>query len=184
MKKICIKVLALLLILSLAACSSNDDASSTSNDQTSSQEQQETVSSETTEETEEVNESKELTYGDTFTFDGFEITISNNIEWATVENQFAEENGMDVALVPVHIKNNSGETGMLNMFYYKFFGPSGVELSSLAGYFENTLDFSGELRDGAETDSYFALLYEGDGDYYIEFDNYSDKLEVKLPITK
>lgn len=130
------------------------------------------------------NEKKECTYGDTFVFDGFELTITEAIDWSQVNNQFSEQYGQDVALVPVHIKNISGETGHINMFYISLFGSKGTEVKEVSGYFENILGYSGDLRDKAEKDEYLAFLYDGDGDYYVEFKSFTEKIEVRLPITK
>lgn len=129
-------------------------------------------------------QAKELTFGDTFDFDGFTITLGTAVEWDTVQNQFSDLDGADVIKLPIHIVNNSGETGSLNMFYIKKFGSKGTALESVGSYFDGEIDYAGEMRPGAEMDSFMAILYDGDGDYYIEFDNYSENLEVKLPIAK
>lgn len=176
MKKLLIFLTSVLLAMSLTACGGNEK------EPTDSGNQQQTASNEPTPTPEP--EEKELSYGDTFTFDGFEITISDSIEWGVVENRFSDHNGSDVALVPVHVKNNSGETGKINMFNIKYFGSQGTELDVVSAYFDNCIDFAGDLRDGAEYDTYLTLLYDGDGDYYVVFENFTESVEAKLPITK
>ena len=47
------------------------------------------------------------TLGDTFTFDGFEITLGEEITYGTVENQFSEHNGKSAIRVSATIKNNN-----------------------------------------------------------------------------
>ena len=146
--------------------------------------------SENTPSSEPVNEStpepaSELTLGSTFSFDGFEITLYDTIEWDVLSNQFSDKDGSDVFLIPFHVKNNTEETGMLNPFYVKYFGSTGVSIDDISTYFDGSFGFSSdELRPGAEYDSKFALLYDGDGDYYIEFESFSEHLEVKIPVTK
>lgn len=177
MKKVVFALLACILFVS--GCGSKDEEESSKKDTP----QNESSQAEESERSEEKND--ELTFDEPFEFDGFELTISSDIEWTSIENQFSENNGADVILVPIHIKNISGETKSFNMFYLTLFGSSGVELENVDAYFDNTLGYgSSSLRDGVETDSTLALLYDGDGDYYIEFSDFFDKLEVKLPISK
>ena len=172
MKKILISLLSLMVILS--GCGSDEKAT-----------QENTESVQETDEIEDTNKADEsLSYGETFEFDGFELTISDQIEWAVVENQYSELNGQDVALIPVHIKNNSGETGNINMFYINLYGSKGTQLDGVEVYFDNVLGYNGNLRDGAEADTYLAVLYDGDGDYYVEFSSFTEKVEIKLPIIK
>jgi hypothetical protein len=125
-----------------------------------------------------------LTFGSTFEFDGLEITIGESGTWSTLDNQFNEHNGKDVLLLPVTIKNTKSDSHGLNMFQHKTFGSTGTELDNLFAYFENNIDSIGELRSGAEATGDLCILYDGDGDYYLEFDSLWDKIEVKLPISK
>lgn len=129
-------------------------------------------------------EKKEYTFGSTFEFDDVEITIGTAIEWTKVSNQFSDKNGKAVIKLPVTIKNVSDETHGLNMFYYKFYSPAGTKIETVSAYFKDDISSVGEMRSGAEKQAYIHILYEDDGDYYIEFNNYKDKLEVKLPIKK
>lgn len=131
------------------------------------------------------NDKKELTYGDTFTFDKLEITCGGQIKWTKLNNQFSDKNGADVMEVPVTIKNISDETHGLNPFYYNFYGPDGNEIDSVSTYFDNDVFQAGDMRSGATQSTFFHILYSGDGDYYIEFSTIlSDKIEVKLPVKK
>lgn len=174
MKKIIIVLIAGLLLV--AGCGSKKEEE-TSN-KNSSQIQQE-------ENSEESELDNGLSFNDTFEFDGFELTIQSDIEWDTVKNQFSEQNGAEVMLIPMHIKNISGESKSMSMFSISLYGSSGVELDSVDSYFDNTLGYDGvSLRDGTETDVYLAMLYDGDGDYYIEFSDFFNKIEVRLPISK
>lgn len=129
-------------------------------------------------------DSSQLTFGDKFTFDNLEITISDNISWDKVDNQFSDHNGKTVVRVPVTIKNISDDTHSLNMFYYKVYGSQGNELDSVSFLFDDVVDKAGDMRSGATQNTSFVFLYDGDGDYYIEFDNYKEKIEVKMHVEK
>ncbi|NLJ79072.1 MAG: DUF4352 domain-containing protein [Tissierellia bacterium] len=125
-----------------------------------------------------------LTFGDTFEFDGFEIEMGSDYSFDVVDNEFSDHDGESVAVVPVTVTNKSGETNSFNMFFYTIFNSSGTEAESIMAYFDNSLEFMGDLRDGATGEANIYILYDGDGDYYLEFDNFSEEVEVKLPIEK
>nr|DAH37285.1 MAG TPA: protein of unknown function DUF4352 [Caudoviricetes sp.] len=122
--------------------------------------------------------------GDTFTFDNLEITIGTEIGWDTVKNQFSDLNGRDVIRVPATVKNIGDETHGLNMFYYTMYGAKGAELSLVGSYFDDSISDAGDMRPGGSQTAYFYMLYDGNGDYFIEFNNYKTKLEVKIPVAK
>lgn len=126
----------------------------------------------------------EYTFDQPFTFGDLEITISSNYTWTKVDNQFSEHNGADVIEIPITIVNKGNETSGLNMVFYSLFGSTGTELEDLSFYFDNNVVLAGEIRPGATQNSYLHFLYDGDGKYYIEFDNYVDEVEVALPIKK
>ena len=169
MKKLIVLALALIFALSLTACGgSNNNPSSGGGDATQT-----------------VPESKDKTYGDVIEFDDLEITFSDDITWSTVSNQFSEHNGAEVALVPVTIKNVKAETHGLNMFYYTQYGSQGTKLDGVGSYFDGEVEFAGDMRSGATLESFMAFLYDGDGDYSVEFAVLlGDKTEVILPIAK
>lgn len=130
------------------------------------------------------NSSNKNTYGfnETFEFDNLEITIGSDYTTTTVSNQFSEHNGSTVVKVPITVKNLSSETHSLNMFYYSIFGSKGTELDSVSSYFDDSVDFAGELRNGASYTKYLYFLYDGNGTYAIEFDNFSTKVIVEFNI--
>ena len=123
-------------------------------------------------------------FNETFTFDGLEITIGSDYTFTTVKNQFSEYNNKPAIKIPVTVKNISGETHSLNSFDYDLFGSLGTELDKINYYFDNSIDQAGELKNGASYTKYFYLLYDGDGTYSIEFDNYSEEKEVEFNIIK
>ena len=128
---------------------------------------------------------KDKSFNDTIVFDDLEITFKDNYEFGTVNNQFSDYNGSDVIKLPMTIKNIKDETHGLNIFYYKTYGPDGTAIKELNSYFDDSLDFAGDMRSGASQNTYLYVLYDGDGDYYVEFSTLFGKaIEVKLPITK
>ncbi len=124
------------------------------------------------------------TLGDVFTFDNFELTIGTNISYKTVDNRFSDYNGKTAIVLPVMVKNNGTETGHVNRFYLDYFGSQGTELSKVDAYFEDGISDTGDLRPGASKQAYFYLLYDGNGTYGIDFDNYKDKFSLEFNVEK
>lgn len=127
---------------------------------------------------------KGIKAGQSFEFDDLEITISSDYSFVTVNNQFSDYNGKDVVKIPISVKNLSSESNHLNMFYYNVFGSEGSELRSLSAYFDESIDYAGDLQPDASYTKYIYALYDGDGKYVIEFDNYKEKKSVQLDIKK
>lgn len=182
MKKLLALLLAIATLFVFAACSSGEN--STNPDSKDNDVSDETTEPETTE-----AESKELTFGSTFVFDDLEITIGNeeDVTWDKIDNEFSDKNGADVIVLPVTVKNLKDESHSLNMFYYKIYGSAGTEADTASAYFSDSdIEYAGDMRSGASVTSAFHIVYDGDGDYYIEFSELfaSDKIEVKLPIAK
>ena len=124
----------------------------------------------------------DLTFGDVFTFDGFEISFENKPRWTTVQNQYSDHYGSVVVGFPVSVKNNNDATELFNQFYCSLFGTKGTELSSVHYYFDDSVFEIGELRSGAQNSGYMYFLYDGDGDYYVEFNNFSSRVEIRIPV--
>ncbi len=169
MKKIIVVTFFSLFLLVITGCDSNTQNSNSDVDDNSN--------------TQTVDQTK-YSLDNAFKFDGFEITVGSTIEFVTVNNEFSDYNNSTAIKVPVTVKNVSTETGSLNMFYYKFFGSQGVQVEELDSYFDDSVDYAGELRPNASYTKYFYFLYDGNGDYYINFDNYSEEIELKLTINK
>lgn len=167
------------MALALAGCSSADDKASEG--KTESPSGSSTPSSEPAAEPEAP---AEITFDTPFEFDGFTITLGSGIQTATLENQFSDKDGATVIAIPISVTNNSDETKGLNMFYYKAFGPNGTQLDDVSSYFmETDIAFAGDARPGATIEAMLDIPYEDNGDYYISFDNFKEKIEVKLPIS-
>lgn len=189
MKRTFVIILSFLLTVSLTACgsgSSNTSLSSGSSSSTESNSLTTTASNNnntaTTSESTTAS-SKEKTFGDIIVFDDLEIVFGNDINWTTVSNQFSDKNGMKAFLVPITIKNTKAETHGLNMFYYSQYGSKGTKLESAGSFFDNEVGSGGDMRSGAVKESVMAFLYDGDGDYYVEFEKpLGDTIEVRLTI--
>lgn len=126
----------------------------------------------------------EYGFNETFEFDGLEITIGSEYEFTTVNNRYSEYNNQVTIKLPITVKNISQETTGLNMFYYDVYGSQGTEVKSLNSYFDENIDDAGDLRSGASYTKYIYFLYEGNGKYDIEFDNWSEHKVVEFNITK
>ena len=127
---------------------------------------------------------KSLSFGDTFTYDGFEITVGDKIVWDKVDNPFADTNGKDVFGIELTVKNVGDSTARLSFMSYTLFGTSGSRLDDINAYFDKTLDDIGELRSGGAGTGTLYFLYENDGDYYIEFGIFETEYEIKIPVKK
>ena len=82
------------------------------------------------------------------------------------------------------MKNNKDENHNLNMFYYKTFGSQGTELDDISAYFDDEVGWAGELRPGASYTKAFYLLYDGDGTYAIEFNDWFNTVTVEFEVKK
>lgn len=126
----------------------------------------------------------EYGFNEIFEFDGLEITIGSEYEFTTVNNRYSEYNNQVTIKLPITVKNISQETTGLNMFYYDVYGSQGTEVKSLNSYFDENIDDAGDLRSGASYTKYIYFLYDGNGKYDIEFDNWSEHKVVEFNITK
>ncbi len=167
---IAVIVIAVLLII-VALAGSSDEANDSSS-----------TSDSTSEETNSTNDN--YTLGDTFEFDGLEFTLDTEYSFTTIDNEFSDLNNSDVIKLGVTVKNVSDETTSLNMFYYSLFGSQGTELDNVSAYFDDSIDYEGDLRPETSYKTYFYILYDGDGTYGIDFDNYSEEVSVEFDITK
>lgn len=124
-------------------------------------------------------------FEDTFTFDDLEITFGSDYTFTTISNQYSDYYGKDIVRVPVTVTNKSTETHGLNMFYYTIYGTTGTKVNNVSTWFsDDSLDYAGDLRSGASYTKYIYFVYDADGTYVFEFDNYSEEVEVELEISK
>ncbi|MCI8518583.1 MAG: hypothetical protein HFJ51_00080 [Clostridia bacterium] len=130
------------------------------------------------------SKNKSYGLGDTITFDGLELTFDSTYSFVTLVNRYSEYNGKSVIKLGVNVKNVSTEKNSLNMFYYNSFGSQGTQLKSVSAYFDDVIDYAGDLKSGASYKSYFYILYDGNGNYSIDFNNFSQEISVEFKIAK
>lgn len=134
--------------------------------------------------TNNINKKKVYSFGEKFTFDDLEIVIGKDYTFDTVKNRYSDYNNQTVIKLPITVKNVGNETNSLNMFSYDVFGSNGIEIKTLGSYFDENIDYAGELRPGASYTKYMYIQYDGNGTYGIDFDNYSEKITVEFEIKK
>ena len=123
--------------------------------------------------------------GDTFTFNNFELTIGKEVSFSKVEASYSDKNGTEVVAVPITIKNVGEETKSFNYFYTTYFGSKGTELSGIIEYyFEDSTSKTGSLRSGGSVNAKMYFIYDGDGTYAAEFNDYTDKYELEFEVKK
>lgn len=127
--------------------------------------------------------SAEPTLGSTIEFDGLSIAFGDTFATTTVENQFSNHAGETVIAMPVTITNNNSDSHGLNMFAVKTFGSKGTELDTVFTYFDDDVRSMGDMRPGATMSGNLYFLYDGNGDYYLDFGFYKTDVEVKVPIS-
>ena len=114
-----------------------------------------------------------ITFGSTFQFDGssglIEIGFGTDVFWGEVENSFSPHYGSSVFGIPVTVRNLSSRTGGLNAFDFSLFGSSGLSLDSIGTFFDHDIAWESNMRAGASQTGLLYFLYDGDGEYVIEF---------------
>ncbi len=122
--------------------------------------------------------------GDTFTFNNFEVTIGKEVSFSKVEASYSDKNGTEVVAVPITIKNVGEETQSFNYFSTTYFGSQGTELSGIEYYFEYSIYKTGSLRSGGSINAKMYFIYDGDGTYAAEFNDFTDKYELEFEVKK
>lgn len=171
MKKLMGLLLVFILLFSLTGCNSKDkDETNSNKDSVSDNSKAENL--------------EKAILGETFQFDNFEVTLDKTYSLVTLNNEDADQNGNTVVKLGVNIKNIYEEAKAFNMFYYTLIGSKGNKLDSVATYFDDSIDFVGDVESGASVKKYFYFLYDGDGTYKIEFDNFLEQKTVEFDVKK
>lgn len=109
-------------------------------------------------------------------FEGFSIAVAG-------EYTVADGSDGPVIRVPLSITNQSSSTGSVNMFYIKYYGSKGTALDVHYFGYDDELARGMDMRDGATAEAAAYLNYDGDGNYYISFDNLWDEpIEICVPV--
>lgn len=131
------------------------------------------------------SKNKSYGLGDTITFDGLELTFDSNYSFEKVASTIVTDYNGDYIKLGVTIKNVSNEKNFLNTIDYDFYGSKGTQLTKIAGYFDNDIYSVGNLKPGASYKAYFYIFYDGNGNYSIDFHNFSlEEVSVEFKITK
>lgn len=117
-----------------------------------------------------------------FSFMGFQITIKDPKGTVTINKDMSADDGKKVIKVPVVVKNNNKEKDHLSMFYYKFYNAKNETLSSKGSYFNDSVDYAGDIEPGEKYEKYFYIPYEGSGKYIVEFNNFSVKKKIVIDV--
>jgi len=130
-----------------------------------------------------------VSFGDTFQFNGssgqIELTFGVNIYWGVIGNSWSQHYGSATFGIPVTIRNISSETGGINPFDFTVFGSDGLQLDSIGSSFDYDITWESNMRAGASQTGLFYFLYNGDGEYVIEFSagfGFGDSQEVIFDI--
>ena len=115
---------------------------------------------------------------ETFEFDQLEMVFGTEVTWDTIENSFSDHDGEAVFRVPLTITNLSEEAHGLNMFAYVQVGPVGERLDLVSSFFESDVDWSDEIEPGETQETYMHFLFQGDGEYTVEFESSSNVIRV------
>ena len=177
-------ILVVLVVVSLHTNTNNQQNSVISNQNEKVKQQENSSNTNSSSSTIEQSKNKKYGLGDTIVFDGLQITFDQNYSFNTIDNRYSEYNGRSVIKIGVNVKNVSNEKNHLNMFFYDLFGSQGTELDSVTSYFDDVIDYAGDLKPDASYRTNFYILYDGDGKYSIDFDNFSQELSVEFNITK
>ena len=130
-----------------------------------------------------------LTFGSTFQFNGssgrVELTFGTDVFWGEVNNSWSEHHEATVFAIPITVQNVSNDTGGLNPFDFTLFGSYGLRLGSVGTMFDYDITWESRMRAGASKTRLFHFLYDGDGEYVIEFSagfGFGDSNEVIFEI--
>lgn len=126
------------------------------------------------------------TYGSTFKFSDFTITMGNSDEarLSVLLRNDSYYNGNLYFYIPVTITNNSNKPSKLNYYYVSFFCPDGspeMQYKKEMGFKD---DFSNmdNLEPGETKTVRMYVVYESNGDYIFSFKNTNENIVFKLAI--
>lgn len=125
--------------------------------------------------------SDEYTLNKSFIFDNLEIKLGSNVQWDKIDNHYSKQNGATVFKIPMAVKNIGIENNKLSSLNYSQFGSKGVEQENIEAHFDDSGLYSAQLRPNASQNIFMYFLYDGDGDYYVRFNN---NIEIKIPVKR
>ena len=132
----------------------------------------------------------EVRLGQSFEFNNLEITLSDNIGFTKMVDEFLLSDEAYVFYLPITFTNIGDTSAGLNQLLVNIFSPDGMNVSHSRGalevlwMFEETSVFSvGSVRPGVTVERNLYILYAEDGEYVIEFINFYDDVLGSLSFT-
>ena len=108
--------------------------------------------------------------------------FGDEVELLDFPNKYSDHADDQVVSVPVTVTNNNDESKGLNMFFITEYGSQGKKLDLVSTYYDDDPRWGNDLRPGATMEGHLYFLYDGDGDYFLEFNNYKQKGDVRIPV--
>ena len=130
----------------------------------------------------------QFTLGDTFEFDGFEITFGDEISWGIIDSYYWWDlNDEPYFYIPFVATNNGTEMNSLGFWLYTF-NPNGSASDTylLPSILEHE-DFPliDHVRAGDTISGHIYFLYDGDGEYVVAFSAWhAYDIEVVFDVSK
>jgi hypothetical protein len=122
--------------------------------------------------------------GESFVFDGFNITIHDKYSIVKIDNKYSTYNGKEVIKLPVTIKNITDKSNSFNIYKYKIFGPNMNELDEVAQYFDEGLFYTKDLKPNEEKTKYLYFLFDYNGKYLVRFEDENSIKNIVLNVYK
>lgn len=120
----------------------------------------------------------EFSLGESFVFDDLEITILDDISWGIIDSRWSNHDGEDYFYLPVTV-TNIGSSSNSFPWNVTFFGSRGLEIDGIARDVDaDDITRSGDIRAGATLEGYIHILFDGNGEYVIEFSDWNDEASV------
>jgi len=130
----------------------------------------ETLSETATAEIEQPQDVQYMTLGESFIFDDLEITIENDMRFATARRARSSRDGDTAVYFPIRVTNIGNRQHTLSTLNTSYFDPSGERGVCSCAYFPNTSILrERDIAPGETRESFIHLLLTEDGEYTLEF---------------
>ena len=121
----------------------------------------------------------------TIEFDDLEIVFHpDDIGYTRVRERFSDHNGAYVFYIPVTVTNTGTGGNSLQEWFMTIYSPEGRAVDELwSWYFEETNIFAqGNVLQNVTKEGHLYVLYNGDGEYVIAFDNFAESADWSITI--
>ena len=122
------------------------------------------------------------TLGDTFILNGLEFKLgtADDIVWTKVNNEYVEQNGADVAVLPVTIRNLESSPKLLDLIYLTYIS-DGRYINPVGFLFgESDIKSIDVISENESINTAFHVLYDGDDEYRVSFHSQDDSVAVLI----